>query len=124
MPIALRFINLITPIATIEQKYPGGWEQCLKDYKSPITWYDEHLFRMGAMDPMSMKNLANRWIKKGFEMTTIKDGREVWKDFCIYELLFGSAFECEWLEVDRERRYAYLKGTDPIRSHGDDADHG
>ena len=40
MAIITEFINFIVPIKIIEQKYPGGWAQCLydtvltaKDYK-------------------------------------------------------------------------------------------
>ena len=31
MAIALEFIDLVVPIETIRQKYPGGWEGCLRD---------------------------------------------------------------------------------------------
>lgn len=54
MAIELRFINVIAPIATIRQKYPGGWEQCLRDYRDLIgrrVYFDKHLFRDGAMKP-------------------------------------------------------------------------
>lgn len=36
MTIALEFIDLIIPIHVIEQKYPGGWAQCLADHEQLI----------------------------------------------------------------------------------------
>jgi len=35
MAIALEFIDLVVPIETIRQKYPGGWEGCLR-YHAPL----------------------------------------------------------------------------------------
>ena len=112
MPVALEFINFIAPIATIKQKYPGGLEQCLRD-SCPASWYDEHLFRTGAMNPMDIESMAKKWKKMGFQMTEKKNGRKMWKDFCVVGTFSGPNVECEWLEVDDERFCAYLKGTDP-----------
>ena len=51
MSVALEFIDFIVPISTIREKYPGGWEQCLKDH-SPLlggrVWHDDHLLRNGG----------------------------------------------------------------------------
>jgi hypothetical protein len=70
MSIATEFIDFIVPIQTIRDKYPGGWEQCLKDHEHLIggrIWYDEHLFRDGAMNPMDIESLVERWEAMGFE---------------------------------------------------------
>lgn len=42
MTIALEFIDFIVPIAVIKKKYPGGWDQCLKDHENLIggrVWF-------------------------------------------------------------------------------------
>jgi len=52
MAIELEFINFIVLIHLIAQKYQGGWQQCLLDHAELIggrVWYDEHLFRDGAV---------------------------------------------------------------------------
>lgn len=75
MAIQLEFINFIVPRTRIEQKYPGGWEQCLSDHKELIggrVWYDDHLFRDGAMNPMDIDVLLEKWSMKGF--TTHQEG--------------------------------------------------
>jgi len=67
MAIKLEFLDLIVPIKTIKKKYPGGWKQCLKDHNGLIggrVWYDEHLFRDGAMSPNDIAYLLNGGVRK------------------------------------------------------------
>lgn len=117
MAIALEFIDFIVPIAHIRQKYPGGWEQCLKDHERLIggrVWFDEHLFRDGAMNPMAVGSLVEEWSALGFEPTENRDGNSVWKDFCVVESLFGGpTLPCDWIEISDDGGSAYLKGSDP-----------
>lgn len=119
MAIALEFIDFIVPIATIKAKYPGGWEQCLIDHGHAIggrIWYDEHLFRDGAMNRMDIKSLVEHWHDMGFiTYETDDEGLPTkWRDVCVYESLFGGAtLECDWIEYDRIAGGAYLAGTEP-----------
>ena len=66
MTIQLECINFIVPIKTIEKKYPGGWMQCLSDHGNIGVWYDEDLFRLGAMNPMDIGFMVDHWKKIGF----------------------------------------------------------
>jgi len=69
MSTACEFIDFIVPISAIKRKYPGGWEQCLKDHGYSIgrcVWYDQHLFRTGAMNPMDIEHLIKEWQRMGF----------------------------------------------------------
>ena len=117
MAIATEFIDFIVPIEVIRKKYPGGWEQCLKDHESSIggrIWFDEHLFRDGAMNPMDMKDIVERWEHMGFQLYEEKSGIKYWKDVCVFEgMLGGVTLKCDWLEVDRKNRSVFLKGTEP-----------
>jgi hypothetical protein len=100
MSIKTEFINFIVPIATIRAKYPGGWERCILDHTALLQgrcWHDDYLFRNGAMNPMDMKSLVEHWQEMGFAVTKEVNGQTKWADFCVYEGLFGSAYECEWL---------------------------
>ena len=59
MSISTEFIDFIVPIETIRQKYPGGWEQCLKDHENLINgrvWFDDYLIRDGAMGPRQRRH--------------------------------------------------------------------
>lgn len=116
MAIALEFIDFVVPITVIRKKYPGGWEQCLRDHGPLLggrVWHDEHLFRDGAMNPNDIKAVVERWSDLGFKMIETEQGQQVWKDVCVVESMFGGpTLPCDWI-VDTELRIAYLKGTEP-----------
>ena len=117
MAIALEFIDFIVPVALIRQKYPGGWEQCLKDHERLLggrVWFDDHLLRDGAMNPGDIEYLVDEWTELGFEPTEERDGQRIWKDCCVIEsMLGGPTLACEWLELSDDVRSAYLKGAEP-----------
>lgn len=112
--IKLEFIDFVVPIAVIRQKYPGGWDACLKDHANLIgtrVWYDEHLFRDGAMSPGDIGSLVEEWTELGFDTFGERDGNRYWKDVCVVESSFGGpTLPCVWLEYDDEQRIAYLAG--------------
>jgi hypothetical protein len=117
MAIALEFIDFIVPISVIHQKYPGGWDQCLKDHEPLIggrVWFDDHLLRDGAMNPRDIESLIEEWTALGFQPTEERDGEKVWKDCCVVESMFGGAtLPCDWLEIGDDVRSAWLKDTTP-----------
>ena len=116
MSVALEFIDFIVPIHIIRQKYPGGWQKCLEDHKNLIggrIWYDEHLFRDGAMSPMDIEALAEEWESLGFTGIVEVDGQQHFQDFCVVESLFGgSTLTCPWLAFD-DNDGAYFASTEP-----------
>ena len=111
MTIKLQFIDFIVPIKTIKEKYPGGWEQCLKDHENLIggrVWYDEHLFRDGAMNPGDIGQLVDWWREKGFH-THVEGDNPKWVDVCVVETISGgTTLPCDWIEV--HGRTATFKG--------------
>lgn len=115
MSVTLEFIDFIVPVALIKQKYPGGWEQFLSDYNYALgkrVWFDDHLFRDGAMAPADIETLVQEWTELGFEPFGECDGEYYWKDCCVVEGLFGGpTMPCDWIVV--ESGMAYLKGTEP-----------
>lgn len=117
MAIETQFIDFIVPIHIIRQKYPGGWEQCLLDHHELIggrVWYDEHLFRDGAMSPQGIEALVQFWESLGFECYKEIDGKRCWQDVCVFEGMFGGAtMPCDWLAVDKNTGGVYLAGTQP-----------
>lgn len=117
MSVALEFIDFIVPLAVIREKYPGGWEQCLKDHERLIggrVWYDKHLLRDGAMNPRDIELLVQEWTELGFEPFEERDGERVWKDCCVVEGMFcGITMPCNWLVVADDGYSAHMKGTEP-----------
>ncbi len=117
MAIALEFIDVVIPIARIRESYPGGWEQCLRDYARLLgrrVWHDRHLFRDGAMSVPEVRELVEGWAVLGFEPTGQRDGQLYWKDVCVIEWRRrGPTRPCDWLAFDRASRTAHLAGTAP-----------
>ena len=120
--VALEFIDFIVPIAVIGEKYPGGWEQCLRDHTPLLggrVWYDDHLLRDGAMNPADIEVLVTTWAARGFEPTAVVDGQGVWKDCCVTEHMFGGpTLPCSWIEITEDGRAAFLRGTAPGKTAG------
>jgi hypothetical protein len=99
--IQTEFIDFIVSIHAIRAKYPGGWEACLKDHAALIggrVWYDDYLFRDGAMSPHDIGMLVEEWTALGLVGRAQVDGQECWVDFCVHEAMFGGAtLPCAWL---------------------------
>ena len=116
MAIALEFINFIVPIHIIKNKYPGGWEACLRDHEPLIggrVYYDDHLFRDGAMSPWDAGALVDEWVQRGLEATREIDGERHSWDCCIVSVPFGPDLPCDWIKITDDGFSAYLKGTKP-----------
>ena len=115
MAIATEFIDFIVPIQNIRVKYPGGWKQCLKDHEHLIggrVWFDEYLFRNGAMNPIDIQDLVERWESMGFVGISTRNNQQYWEDMCVFT--FGWAtLQCDWIDFDESIRAAFLKGTVP-----------
>src|SRR4051812_21544345 len=115
MAIELEFINLIIPVQVIEQKYPGGWDACIRDHAKSIgrvVWYVDNLFRTGAMDPDLMDNLITKWTRLGFQATESIGNAVCWKDFCMVTSYGASKYDCPWIVFDSAERIAWLRGAE------------
>ncbi len=101
MAIQTEFIDFIVSIHAIRAKYPGGWEACLRDHAPLIggrVWYDDYLFRDGAMSPHDIGMLVEEWTALGLVGRAQVDGQDCWVDFCVHEAMFGGAtLPCAWL---------------------------
>lgn len=116
MAVELEFINFIVLISLIEQKYVGGWRQCRRDHRRAIgrrIWYDEYLFRDGAMGQWDIKSLVDEWTAKGFEPFDESSGIKKWKDMAVVDKFAGLTLPCDWLEISKIDNSLYLKGTIP-----------
>lgn len=104
MSIKLEMINLILPRKIIEKKYPGGWRQCLYDSQDDIDcgvcWYDDHLFRKGAMNPMGIDLMITNLKEMGFKPYKGKGKQVKWNDACVVGSFAGEpTLPCDWIEI-------------------------
>lgn len=114
MAVALEFIDFVVPIAVIQRKYAGGWDQCLRDHERLIgsrVWFDGHLLRDGAMSPLGIELLVDAWFARGFQPKMERNGQLIWSDCCVVE--GRSTLPCDWLVIAADGRSAHLKGTRP-----------
>lgn len=101
MPLHTEGIDFIVPIAEIREKYPGGWEGCLKDHLSKIgvtVWFDDELFRDSIIG--SVNHILDRWQRMGFTGASVREdtGEQYWDDMCVFERIRGGAtLPCDWL---------------------------
>lgn len=114
MSIRLEFINLIIPRKIIEKKYTGGWKQCLLDRQVSIdcgsNWYDDHLFRTGAMNAMDIECMLTDLEGMGFKPYKGRGKDLKWNDVCVVDTSSGKpTLQCDWIEI-RDGK-ASLKGT-------------
>jgi hypothetical protein len=115
LAVQLEFINLIVPIQKIDEIYPDGWSGCLRDHAKSIgriVWYDDHLFRTGAMDPDMAENLIKKWTSLGLTATEMVKGQRLWKDFCVVDVFGVSRYNCPWVVIDPDKRIASMRGKE------------
>lgn len=109
MTIALDCINLIIPIALIDEKHPGGWQAFLGENPGlPTNCYDDHLLRLGAMNILDIHLLIDDWKAKGFKPFKKIKGVKHWRDMCVVETFTGPTLPCDWLVFDADRQSVSL----------------
>lgn len=105
MAIKLIYYNVIIPRANIERVFPGGFNALLKHHEEKRSigriWYDEYLYRDGAMSPGDTENIGKYWEDLGLELIVKIDGEEHWKDICVVDFVSGPTLPCEWLAFER-----------------------
>jgi hypothetical protein len=115
MAIALEFIDLVIPVALIRDRYPGGWEACVRDHESLIgrrVWFDEFLWRDGALTVADIEARVSGWAVLGFRPTTARGPERRWDDLCVINAdTRGSILACPWIEIDAAAKVAWYTGT-------------
>jgi len=109
----LRFISLVVPVSTLEEKYAGGLGQCIHDL-GPINGDSvelaDGLFRISAMSPNGMQSYCEYMQAKGLIGIVEVNGTDTWQDFCVVDCLFGPTLPCDWIEMNRETREVFFVG--------------
>ncbi len=104
MSVRLEFINLIIQRKVIEKKYSGGWNQLLFDRQGNLDcgsdWFDEHLYRTGAMNPMSIGIMLTELKKRGLKPYKGRGKSLKWNDVCVVDSFANKpTLPCDWIEI-------------------------
>jgi len=105
MAIKVIYFSVVIPLANVEKcKAIGGVKGILekqKDWVGKRVLVDDYLYKDGAMAPYGIELIGNFWKDQGLILTELKDGKEVWKDLCVVDMMSGPTLPCDWLEFDR-----------------------
>ena len=114
MPVRLEFLNLVVPVARVQELYPGGWSGFIADHAKRLgrtVWFSSSLVRAGgAMDPEMADGLMQRWSDLGFTATEVVEDRKQWKDFLLVDAFGRCLYPCPWIMIDGA--VAWLRGTE------------
>lgn len=112
MALRTEVINLIIPIERINECYPGGFEAYISQNEEPLgrtTWYDDYLFRDGAMCGEDIDWLIDYWVSMGLKFTEQRDGKEWFIDMCVFDIVCP-VNDCDWIDYDRKDRTVFYRG--------------
>jgi hypothetical protein len=101
MSIGLQFFNLIIPIENI----PDFDELLVRSNKGIGTgiWYDEYLYREGAMGYGDIEHMLEYWQRRGLSGKTVNRNSESWSDLCVVASTSGFEGRCDWLSYTPSR---------------------
>jgi hypothetical protein len=112
--IRLEFISVVIPIENIERcKSIGGFQRFLESQTYFIgltSWYDDYLYREGAMNSIDARNLVRSWETRGLRGLAGDNESREWMDLCLVDYVIGPTRPCSWLEHDQENHCVYMAG--------------
>lgn len=97
MAVLVEAISVIIRRATIEKKYPGGWEGFVSNAPNDTLCADEDIARLGFMTPDDVEVFVKRL--EGFGFRFLAEGKAV--DLAVADQIHGITAPCDWLEFGR-----------------------
>lgn len=105
MSVHTEYYSVIIPIEKIKtcQSVRGfvGILEMKKDDIGGRIYFDDYLYRDGAMGPMDVEDIVEFWKEQGLEPFEERDGEQYWKDLCVVDMFGGPTLPCDWLEFER-----------------------
>jgi Tfp pilus assembly protein PilF len=112
MAVLIEAINVVVQLETLRQRYPGGIEAYQDACPNRSFCADDHLARIGFLQPSEMESFAGKLEELG--LIAIKDG--ACADFAIVDQVQGPIAPCDWFEWGRHAdgfNLCWLAGTKP-----------
>ena len=95
MAVLVEAISIIIRRETIDEKYPGGVDQYIKDSPNGTFCMDEEITRVGFMSPDDVDAFIENL--ELLEFRCVNDGQ--YEEIAVVEQLRGFTLPCEWLEI-------------------------
>jgi Tetratricopeptide repeat len=112
MAVLIEAINVVIQLETLRERYPGGIEAYQDACPNRSFCADDHLARVGFLQPSEMERFAGKLEEIG--LVAIKDG--ACADFAIVDQVQGPIAPCSWFEWGRHAdgfNLCWLAGTKP-----------
>ena len=101
MSLGLLFWNIIIRIENI-----SSFDELLAESDKRIganIWYDEHLYREGAMGYGDIEHMLEYWQRRGLVGKVEDQKGQSWSDICVVASAAGLEAKCEWLTFESSR---------------------
>jgi hypothetical protein len=94
MAVLIEAVSVVIRVETIEEKYPGGLEQYIKDSPNRTLCMDEDIVRLGFMDSNDAGEFIDSLVSLGFRYITDEEFDEI----AVVDQFTGFYAPCEWLD--------------------------
>lgn len=119
MAIEMQCISVVVPKSAILASYPGGLARYEADCPNRTFLQDNHLTRVGFMDPGDVGVFVKQLEQRGLRFL---DSKDTAIDIVVIDMIGGPTVPCDWIEFATGQGGAkcWLRGTSPgkiSRSH-------
>jgi hypothetical protein len=77
--------------------------------------FDDHLVRYCSGNPNDIEAMIDTLDALGFETIAESDGQPCWQDCCVVDHFGRATLPCDWLQLARDYRSAFLKARSRAR---------
>jgi len=112
MAVLIEALNVVVRRALLEQRFPGGINGFRDVVPNQTFCADEHLVRVGFMDPASVGDFVATLERYGFQLF---DG-SAFIDMAVVDQLRGPTAPAPWLTIEKAEQghaFAYMTGNLP-----------
>ena len=97
MAILIEAISVVVQLASIDNKYSGGWEQFQNDIPNQTLCADDMLARVGFMSPYDVESYIQHLEKNGLIYISNNEA----DDIVVIDQQKGPLIPCNWVDCDK-----------------------
>jgi hypothetical protein len=92
--VLIEAISVVVRLSDVKEKYPGGWEQFVRDTPQDMLCADSHVARVGFLEMAEAQAFVNSLTTHGLAFQT--DGHSA--DIAVVDQATGPTTPVDWLE--------------------------